>query len=77
MPSQPASVPVAVPLTFQLATYKHLRAMHDFGLFTNQPKFIASICQAEELLETEQCSKTYCFKQTITHVFILESDDFR
>ena len=47
-------MPSPVLLTFQ-QTVEHLQALCDFGLFTNQPQFNASICQAEELLETEQC----------------------
>ena len=65
MPSQPAPV----PLTFQQAA-EHLWPLRDFGLITNQSQFTASICQAEELLETEQCSKTNCFKQTTIHAFL-------
>ena len=66
VPSQSA----LVPLTFQQAA-EHLRALRDFGLLTNQPQFIASICQADELLETEQCSKANCFKQTPINAFFI------
>ena len=73
MPSQPAPA----PLTFQQAA-EYLRPLRDFGLFTNQRQFIASICQAEELRETGQCSKANCFKQTTRDAFCLkESGDFR
>ena len=53
-----------VPLTVQQAA-EHLRALRDFGLFTNQPQFTASICQPDELLETEQCRKENILWQTI------------
>ena len=49
-----------VPLAFQQAA-EHLRALCDIGLFTNQPQFPASLCQAEELVETEQSRKANCF----------------
>ena len=35
----------------------YMQAPRDFGLFTNQPQSTASVCQAEELLETEQKSR--------------------
>ena len=57
------SQPAPVPLTSQQAA-EHLRALRHFGLFTHRPQFTASICQAEELFETEQCSQANCFKQT-------------
>ena len=37
-----SSQPVPVPLTFQQAA-EQLQALRDFGLFTNQPQFTASI----------------------------------
>ena len=55
-PSQPAPV----PLTFQQAA-EHLRTLRDFGVFTSEPQFTTSNCQAEELLKTEQCRKANCF----------------
>ena len=63
-----------VPLTFQQAV-EHLRALRNFCLFTNQLQVTASICQAEELLETEQCSKANCFKQRTINAFFIESMD--
>ena len=41
-----SSYPAPVPLTFQQAA-EHPRAQRDFGLFTNQPQFTASVYQAE------------------------------
>ena len=58
MPLQPATV----PLTIQ-QTAEHLPALRDFGLFTNQPQFTASIDQQN------------CFRQTNIYP-VLESDDF-
>ena len=65
-----SSQPAPVLLTFQQAA-EHLPALCNFGLFTNQPQFTASICQTEELLETEQCSKANCFKQTTINAFFI------
>ena len=64
-----SSQPAPVPLTFQQAA-EHIRALRDFGLFINQSQFTASICQAGELLETEQCRKANCPKHFL-------SEDFR
>ena len=49
--------------------FEHLRVLCDIDLCTNQPQFTASICQAEELLETAQCRKAKCFQQTSINAF--------
>ena len=63
------SAPVA--LIFQ-QTAEHLRALRHFGLFINQPQFTASVCHSEELLQTEQCSKANCFRQSTINAVVLE-----
>ena len=60
--------PPAVPLTCQQAA-AHLRALRDFGLLTNQPQFTVLICQAEELLEANQCKKANSMKQSTIDTF--------
>ena len=50
------SQPAPVPLTFQQPA-EHLRTQRNFDLFTNEPKFTASIRQTEELFKIELAEK--------------------